>query len=80
MDVKHFADSVASIAKEVGCDGNRHFGAHKFASSVNIEVENDAVGEYELVAVEPERLIGCGCWNGICLHIRKIGEESESWK
>ena len=72
MFVKHFAEDVARMAQEVACDGKGNIGAHHLPSRVTIMCDdpNDD-NEYELVAIEPSLVIGCGCWDGIDIHIKR---------
>ena len=58
MFVKDFAESVASIAKEVACDGGTSIGSHRIRSSISVFVNGDdnEDAEYELVEVEPSML------------------------
>ena len=69
MHVKQFAEQVASMAKEIGCDGGTWVSSHKFPSSVTLDVE-DSDAEFELVRLDPDRALGCGCWIGIRIVIR----------
>jgi len=71
MYVKTFAEQVALLAKEIGCDGKGNIGSHSIASSVEIMCENDDDAEYELVGLEASMMGGCGCWMGIDIRIRK---------
>ena len=72
MFVKEVAEKVASIAGEVCCDGGQTISSHKLSSSVNVICEDrDDDTEYELVDIEPDRLMGCGCWSGITFKIRR---------
>ena len=71
MLVKQFAGRVATIAEEVGCDGAGNISSHEMPSSVRVEVEDDAA-EYEVVDIEPFIMMGCMCWDGIVLRIKKM--------
>jgi len=74
MLVKQFAETVADLAKEIGCDGKGGFGSHGIPSRISVYCENNDE-EYEFVGLEPSRLLGCGCWDGIILNIRKRDRE-----
>ena len=78
MFVKELAEQVASIAKEVSCDGGTSIGSHKLPSRVYVScVDSDDDTEYELVAVEPDMLPGCGCWCGITFTIRRVSTSNK---
>lgn len=71
MLVKQFASRVAEIAEEIGCDGAGNISSHKMPSSVTVVIEDDDA-DYEVVDIEPSIMIGCMCWDGIVLRIKKI--------
>lgn len=73
MFVKDFAETVASIANEVSCDGGTSIASHKIRSSVRVLVDGDdnEDAEYDLVEVEPSMLLGCGCWDGVILRVKR---------
>lgn len=79
MFVKDFEKAVSLIAKEVACDGGTSIASHKIRSSVSVVVDgdDDEDAEYELMAVEPSMLMGCGCWDGVILRVRRRYERSE---
>lgn len=72
MHVKQFRDLVNAIADDVGCDGGARIGSHKIPSSVSFYVDNDDDSEYELIEIETDRLIGCGCASGITFRLKKL--------
>jgi len=74
MFVKEFADRIAEYAVEIGCDGNGRIASHKIPSAVHVRCA-DSDEEYELVGIDIEQLMGCGCWAGIVLEIRKVSGE-----
>lgn len=71
--VKQFAAEVASLAAEICCDGGTRVASHAVPSSVTIAVQGSDA-EFELVRLDAERLMGCGCWCGITLVIRPHAE------
>ncbi len=70
MTVSEFLSKIQMYANEIGCDGKGNIGSHKIPSSVRIRTE-DCEGDYELVDIEMDYLIGCGCPSGITIVIRK---------
>ena len=70
MMVKPFLDEVTSYQKEILCNGNSGIASHKLQSTVQVKMVHPITGEIiygDVKWVEPSRLPGCGCWDGIVI-------------
>lgn len=75
MYVKEFADRIATMADDIGCDGNGGIGSHlKVRSKIFIDCinEDDDLIDYEIVDLDIDVLPGCQCPSGIIIKIKKI--------
>lgn len=73
--IKEFSEQFNDIAKECSVDGVL-VNSHKIDTRVRITCineQNENV-DYELIGTSADQLMGCGCWSGVNLIIRKIGE------
>lgn len=71
MYVKEFVETITKYANEIGCDGKGNISSHKISSSIRV-TNVDSDDEYEIVGFDIDRLMGCGCWCGIEIQVRKI--------
>lgn len=69
--IKEFMDRMNRNIPEITIDGET-VNAHKpISATVRVRcVNNDE--EYELIGIDIDMLIGCGCWSGIVLEIKQI--------
>ena len=75
--VKEFKEIVDYYQNEVYCDGERT-ASHSYPSKVDIimvDDDNNIDYGYELVGHDIITHMGCGCWTGMSLVIRKIKKE-----
>ena len=70
--IKEFEDAFAHLRNEITTDGvavSSHY-TLKTRVSVTIDDPNDD-NWYEIVGLDVSQLMGCGCWSGIKIVIRK---------
>lgn len=68
--IKAFSDQYLSYAKECTDDGVTVGSHQSLKTSVSVYCENDDV-HYDIVGLDVEQLMGCGCWSGIQIVIKK---------
>jgi len=70
MNLQEFRKKIDNYTDEI-CNADGFVSSHNLQSTIKIEDENS---EYELADIDISRLLGCGCWSGIILRIKKIEE------
>lgn len=71
LTFKEFAEQAQNIFGEIlplSEDGKS--GRHSTFLTIKEEVGRETI-YYELVSVEPDMAIGCGCWDGIVLEVKR---------
>lgn len=77
MQLKSFAKEFNEYIKEIGVNSSEegYIGSHKIVGDIKVTCENAEDNEYfELIRMDLEQLMGCGCASGIEIIIRKIKE------
>lgn len=67
MTLSELIRQLQAIQTEVGCDGEAIY-SHKLKSRVVIDTPT---ATYEVDAIEPTLLPGCGCWDGVRIMIKE---------
>lgn len=73
MTVSEFKEQTDKLATEICCDGKK-IASHTIKSTVSVHCLNSH-DNYEIVDLQPSMLMGCGCWDGIIIEIRKVEDE-----
>lgn len=75
LNLKEFLDMVKFYADECGVtfndEGNIH--SHDIKGSINFYNEEDDQ-YYEIAGIDVDQLMGCGCWSGLEIYLRKEKE------
>ena len=74
MNHREFQRLVSMLADEIGGDGDT-IASHSIPGEVYIEDEKG--NTYSITHMELRLLPGCGCPDGIVIHIRRDEEESK---
>jgi hypothetical protein len=71
MTVIDLIEILQKMQDEIGGDRDS-IDAHKQPSSVEIYVvDRDITIDFNIVDVVPTTRIGCGCWNGVAIRIKR---------
>lgn len=76
MMLNPFLESVEEYQKEVHCNGKNAIASHAIQSKVYVKVVDPRTGDYtwnHVKWIEPTRLMGCGCWDGILI-VAEMGD------
>ena len=69
---KDFKEQVSSIMEEVGPVGDDgKSGRHSTYLDISEDTADGGWNDYEAVSVEPDYAMGCGCWTGLRIEIRR---------
>ena len=72
--LRKFTDHLTAHAHEVGVMDNDdgYVGSHKVIGSIRIcPIDPDDDADYEIVGLELDQLMGCGCFSGVVIKIKK---------
>ena len=71
LTLKEFFDRLNSIIEEIG--GADKVASHTYAPFLRVSIDDPYDNnEYEIVNLEPDMHLGCGCWNGVNIVLRKV--------
>lgn len=76
LSVSDFAKRFAKLANEIGCDG-KGIASHDIRSTVIAYCEETDTF-YDIVSLEPQQLMGCGCWYGVEIVLKARDEDEAS--
>jgi hypothetical protein len=70
--LKEFATTFNDYVNEIGCLDNQdgYIASHKIIGGIRIDDDSDT--EYEIIGLDINQLVGCGCWSDIVIKIRRI--------
>jgi hypothetical protein len=73
MELKDFNREYSLILDDIGMKPDGTIASHSLVAHVRVctdDPEDDS--DYELVGIESDQMIGCGCSFGVTLIIRKV--------
>ncbi len=72
MTVLELIEKLQAIQAEIGGDADS-IGSHKTRSSVEVYVDDRDIDiDFEVSGVEPTTRIGCGCWDGAVIKLKRV--------
>lgn len=77
LTFKEFAEQAKSIFNETPLDADGYSGRHSTHLTVYDETNEDYV-YYDVVSVEPEITMGCGCWVGLSIKIERQDDDTKA--
>lgn len=76
ISFEDFDKSYRTIVEEIGLKEDGTIASHPLKPDIYV-YSNDPTDDYdyEVVAVEPTMMLGCGCWDGVRIIISRSKEE-----
>lgn len=76
LTFEDFDKSYRMIVEEIGLKGDGTIASHPLKPDIHIYSDDPTDDyDYDIVAVEPKIMLGCGCWDGIRIIISRAKEE-----
>lgn len=73
--LKEFADTFNEYLNDIGCMDNPEgwIASHKIVGGIRVyDIDEDDDTAYEIVGIDMDQLIGCGCTSDIVIKIKKV--------
>jgi hypothetical protein len=73
--LREFTDFFNEYVKEVGVMDNHEgwIGSHKIVGRISVAIEDeDDDTDLEIVGIEYDQLMGCGCLSDVIIKVRKV--------
>ena len=71
LTLKNFVDRLNYILEEIGAADK--VASHTYAPFLRVSIDDPYDNnDYEIVDLEPDMHLGCGCWNGVNIVLRKV--------
>lgn len=71
--VLELTNLLSRYQKEIG-GGEKTTGSHSFPSSIGVRCDNSE-DDFELVGVDVQQAVGCGCWTGVTFVIKRVEQD-----
>ncbi len=73
--IKEFREDFERVASECSIDGIT-VNSHTLKSAVRVRLDDpDDDTSFEIVGIDVDQLIGCGCWSDVVIMIKKVKDE-----
>lgn len=73
--LKEFAETFNSYLNDIGCMDNPEgwIASHKIVAGIRVyDIDENDDTDYEIVGLDMDQLIGCGCLSDIVIKIKKV--------
>jgi hypothetical protein len=75
--LKEFAETFNAYLNDIGCMDNPEgwIASHKIVGGIRVyDIDEDDETDYEIVGIDTDQLIGCGCTSDVVIKIKKVEE------